>query len=736
MLGLSALPDFTWGSGDDELMGGAYSDVLGRFATLESGGGRFRSNPMSSARGLLHFMPDTWKGVLRNYPDLGFTPEDIDDDAKQKRAAEVLMEREIVPALRRTLGREPTGAELYTAWALGTPDAQKLFGADPNTPAASLFRPKVASSNPSIFYRDKEATMPRTVAEVAAEYARRWSGAKPTKEPTMQQPEYDVDEGLANVARMGQRVAQMQPAGVSALPDRQPGQGLSALSPYLQIASQLMPQREGRPWADALINAGAAMMQSRSPDFLGGLGAGLQAGNQTLTQGQNLARQDTLDRFKLGMQLAQFDQKDGGEWAMNEGVLFNKKTGQTQQVGAGKAPQTRVVERGDKKITQEWNGAIWKDIAEAPRTPDDRTLTPVYDPNSPTGVRLVPREQAAGQPGPLPPGWSVEVGKDGQVKIVQGSMGGRPTQTDPVTGLSNEVLKEIDKNMESAQRQAMQVHRFTQQYKPIFQTIPERGRMWGAALQERLGMDPGADAKASLAEFTRYKSEAAQFFADRIKEMSGAAVTDGEAKRQTAYLPNVGSGLFDGDSPTEFEAKVGRMLNFFDAATARLHYIRKAGLGISSMKDIETKMPLDQVPKMIRTAIEQAKSGLAADYPNASAETLEAYAIRRVARDFGLMDNSPLFGASAPPPAPGARPSAAPGLPPSDADIRRQNAPAAPPNGGIIPGPKRFDLAPKVGAQPQGDAIPKFTDPADPALAKLPSGSVFYDGNGTLRVKP
>ena len=150
------------------------------------------------------------------------------------------------------------------------------------------------------------------------------------------QPEYDIDQGLANMTRMSQRVGAMQPAGVSALPDRQPAQGLSALSPYLQIAAQLMPQRESRPWADALINAGAAMMQSRSPDFLGGLGAGLQAGNQTLTQGQNLARQDTLDRFKLGMQLAQYDQKDGGEYAMSDGVLYNKKTGQTQQVGADK----------------------------------------------------------------------------------------------------------------------------------------------------------------------------------------------------------------------------------------------------------------------------------------------------------------------------------------------------------------------------------------------------------------
>lgn len=739
-LDILADPGLSWSAGDDVLFGGPYSDVLSRFATLESGGGQYRSNPMSSARGLLHFMPDTWKGVMRNYPDLGFTPEDIDNDDKQKRAAEVMMEREIVPALRRTLGRDPTGAELYTAWVLGTPDAQKLFGADPNALASALFRPKVASSNPTIFYRDEEAMIPRTVAEVTAEYARRWSGAKPTKEtPMAQQPEYDIDQGLANMSQMAERVGQMQPN----MPAPQGGGNQPfGLNPYLYLAAQLMPQRKGGGWADAAMAAGAAMMQSNRPDLLGGVGAGLQAANQSMARDEEQRYRDQVGTLDLGMKLAQMGQRDDKPVVLGEGgTLVDPRTGR-QIAGNPKVhePKYEQVMEGDEIVTYEkvWNGAMMKrrEVARAPRAVSDRTLVQIYDPASPTGTRLVPREQASGQAAPLPPGWSVEVDKDGKVKVVQGSMGGRPTQTDPVTGLSPDVLREVDKNLESSQRQAMQVHRFAQQYKPIFQTIPERGRMWGAALQERLGMDPGPDAKASLAEFTRYKSEAAQFFADRIKEMSGAAVTDGEAKRQTAYLPNVGSGLFDGDSPTEFEAKVGRMQNFFDAATARLHYIRKAGLGISSMKDIETKMPLEQVPKMIRTAIEQAKSELAADYANASPETLEAYAIRSVARDFGLMDNSPLLAAAAPkqaPPPPGRPAPDTRDLPPSDADIRRQQQqqpPAQPQSGGGgLPMPKRFDLGgPKAAAPSANKSIDQMSareladlvrsNPTDPTVLK------------------
>jgi hypothetical protein len=147
------------------------------------------------------------------------------------------------------------------------------------------------------------------------------------------------------------------------------------------------------------------------------------------------------------------------------------------------------------------------------------------------------------------------------------------------------------------------------------------------------------------------------------------------------------------------------------------------------------KLMIETQRRLNARRVEEAR--LMRDYIKANGNKLDGWEI--YAAEWA--EKNPLFGGlsmpDAPPTGASRQPPPAPsGLPPSDADIRRQNAPAAPPNGGIIPGPKRFDLAPKVGAQPQGDAIPKFTDPADPALAKLPSGSVFYDGNGTLRVKP
>ena len=674
-------------AGENELMGGAYSDVLGRFATLESGGGRFRSNPMSSARGLLHFMPDTWKGVLRNYPDLGFTPEDIDDDAKQKRAAEVLMEREIVPALRRTLGREPTGAELYTAWALGTPDAQKLFGADPNTPAASLFRPKVASSNPSIFYRDKEATMPRTVAEVAAEYARRWSGAKPTKEPTMQQPEYDVDEGLANVARMGQRVAQMQPAGVSALPDRQPGQGLSALSPYLQIASQLMPQREGRPWADALINAGAAMMQSRSPDFLGGLGAGLQAGNQTLTQGQNLARQDTLDRFKLGMQLAQYDQKDTKPIALAEGGMLVTPDGRTvasnPKARDPKAPLVKEFKEGDRIVTKQWNGAMWVPVSEAPAHAPPAGFT-----RGPGGGLVVDHAYL-----------------DAQRQIREA---GRPTTNIDLKGETKE-KEAVGKALGEMYAEKVSLGAKGQQ---MYDTVSRAEQLLN-------GLNTGALAPAAITaqKYLTALGIPLEVFGN-AGQLGQAEAAGAVANQMALQLRNTGEG---GGMPGALSDKDREFL-----------VSMTPGLG---QTETGRKMIIDSFKRLAQRQIEESR--LAEQWYEEKG-TMKGF--NSFMRDHA--QKNPLFAGMQIPTAPQSGGPAAPPpgpreLPPSDADVRKAQ-PGAPQSGGILPKPKRFDLgtAPKVGAQPPAGNIPKFTDPNDPGLAKLPSGSVFYDGNGTLRVKP
>lgn len=375
MIGLSALsPDMMFGGGEDELMGGpAFGDILRAVEWQESRGRDDAVSP-KGAFGAMQLMP----GAVMDYARAHGLPTD--------------------PGTIESLRRDPAKNREIGAWYLE--QVQGQFGGD-IVPALAAYnagpgRVKQILAgfggeySPAI--RDEFISrLPAETRGYIASIENRLGQPQPGAPPMPQVP-YDEDQGLANIAAMGQRVGQMQPAGLSALQPRpQQAQGLSALSPYLEIARQLSPTRESN-WGDALVNAGAAMMQSQRPDFLGGLGAGLQAGNQTMMRGREQNRADTLNQFKLGMELARFDQKDGGEFAMSDGVLYNKKTGATQQV-AGDKPMSDIGKlqadlRAKRISPEEYEAAISKLRGEG-ESPVSRVIREMgLDPNGPEAQEL------------------------------------------------------------------------------------------------------------------------------------------------------------------------------------------------------------------------------------------------------------------------------------------------------------------------------------------------------------
>ena len=68
---------------------------------------------------------------------------------------------------------------------------------------------------------------------------------------------------------------------------------------------------------------------------------------------------------------------------------------------------------------------------------------------------------------------------------------------------------------------------------------------------------------------------------------------EGEAARITATMPNPGTGLFDGDSPTEFQAKLQRAINATRNAIVRQNYALSRGINPT-----QTGIELDQVPRL------------------------------------------------------------------------------------------------------------------------------------------
>lgn len=128
-------------------------------------------------------------------------------------------------------------------------------------------------------------------------------------------------------------------------------------------------------------------------------------------------------------------------------------------------------------------------------------------------------------------------------------------------------------------------------YKPEYQNIKFRtGQAWNT-LKDKFGALPETE-KRQLADYSQYKQNSLQNLNQTIKDLTGAAMGVQEAERIIASLPNAGTDIFGGDSPTEFEAKLNNAVKQTKYALARKNYALKKGLNWESL-------PLDSLPSLI-----------------------------------------------------------------------------------------------------------------------------------------
>jgi hypothetical protein len=94
---------------------------------------------------------------------------------------------------------------------------------------------------------------------------------------------------------------------------------------------------------------------------------------------------------------------------------------------------------------------------------------------------------------------------------------------------------------------------------------------------------PPEDKKA-LSDFSNYKKTTVATMNEEIKRLTGAQMSESEAKRLMGGMPNPGTGFFDGDSPTEFEGALKATYKNLSKTKARLMWYRAKGLGDEQIK--------------------------------------------------------------------------------------------------------------------------------------------------------
>jgi hypothetical protein len=235
-----------------------------------------------------------------------------------------------------------------------------------------------------------------------------------------------------------------------------------------------------------------------------------------------------------------------------------------------------------------------RQLTSTPTTPKIQAVMDYTDPEKPT-QRFVSQQEAISNPNyqPIPSGMKVR--SDGK--------GGFELATDTAM-LTKPTTAVLEKKVVSASDMLDKLNVAAARFKPAYHQLEGRFGAMKTAIQEKLegtfitdwlGIAT-PDQKQFLGEFTQYKATTAETFTQILKELSGVAVNPNEYKRAEAFIPNVGSGLFDGDSPSQVKAKRENMRRFVTNGLRKYHYMLRNGL---SLTDPGTP-GVDQMPEIFQ----------------------------------------------------------------------------------------------------------------------------------------
>lgn len=220
-------------------------------------------------------------------------------------------------------------------------------------------------------------------------------------------------------------------------------------------------------------------------------------------------------------------------------------------------------------------------IAGATEIQQEKALTTVGKIQADLDAGRITLEQAnaaAAKATAIPKGSQLIIGADGTVSFTQGGVEG--DQIIPGTATTNK----IDQAIIDGQATLQGLDVLAGQFKPEFLQVGTRLSAEFSDLKEKFGFDDlTAQEKRDLTEFSSFKRNSVSQINAALKARSGLAVTVAEEDRIRGELPNPGKGLFDGDGPTVFQAKMVGAIADIKRSQARLVFARRNGLDFSSI---------------------------------------------------------------------------------------------------------------------------------------------------------
>jgi len=145
-------------------------------------------------------------------------------------------------------------------------------------------------------------------------------------------------------------------------------------------------------------------------------------------------------------------------------------------------------------------------------------------------------------------------------------------------GLGAKAKGAIETDIMDIQESISDLNDISTSWNPRFQTFATRGEAFVKAALEKAGVDLSPDEEKLVGDVAVYKQNAWDAVNAYIKYLTGAQMSEAEARRIMKSFPDPRLGLFEGDSPTEYKRKLDAVLRKARLSLARNAYALSKGL--------------------------------------------------------------------------------------------------------------------------------------------------------------
>lgn len=176
------------------------------------------------------------------------------------------------------------------------------------------------------------------------------------------------------------------------------------------------------------------------------------------------------------------------------------------------------------------------------------------------------------------------------------------------------------------------------EYDPKLQTKQARLGQWFNQQLAGWGALP-PQKQQELTQFVQQRAAAINNFNLRLKEASGTAVSAQEFERNQAELPNPGTGIangvFDGDDPVTYAAKMRKGISLLKMGMARNLYLKNQGFR-GSIDEAARVIPVEQMPGVINKRGAEIEQQLLQANPKADRTSIDRAVKDALKKEFGI----------------------------------------------------------------------------------------------------